>query len=175
MENLELITKNVYGEINEKSIVIFCRADLNDVAPFMCSPYTEDWFWSNSTNEIIKYIFEVIISNYLINDVMAFGDYNNIENQDFDFNKSIEIYKNYKNMNNERTNAVNKLIKIYKTNIDKELSYFELIRLLIDIETVVPNTGVNLEFDSFSSPLETRHSKNLKNTYFDFENLGKNF
>ena len=106
---------------------------------------------------------------------MAFGDFNNIDNEDFDFLQSIEIYKEYKTMNKHRTQAINTLVELYNSNINKELSYFELVKLLIAVEKFSPGAGIELEFESFSTPLEARHSRNLSNEKFDFENLRSNF
>ena len=158
MKNLEKIASKVYEDINVKSVTVYYNADLNDIAPFMCSPFNEGWFWA-----------------YLINDVMAFGDFNNINNEDFDFLKSVEIYKEYKTMNKQRTHAIKTLVDLYNTNINKKLSYFEFVELLISIEKCSPGAGIDLEFESFSTPLEARHSRNLNVEKFDFENLRKNF
>lgn len=130
MKKLEAIASKVYEEINEKSVTVYFNADLNDIAPFMCSPFNEGRFWLNNTKDLVNYIFEIIIANYLINDVMAFGDFN---------------------------------------NIDKELSYFNFVQLLIAIEKCTPGAGIDFEFESFSSPLETRHSRNLNVDKFDFK------
>lgn len=175
MKNLDIIANKVYEEINEKSITVYYTADLNDIAPFMCSPFNEGWFWSNNINDLVNYIFEIIIANYLINDVMAFGDFNNVDNKDYDFLQSVEIYKEYKKMNKQRTQSINTLIDLYNTNTNKELSYLEFIKLLIAIEKCTPGAGIDLEFESFSSPLETRHSRNLTIDKFDYENLRNNF
>lgn len=175
MKKLETIASKVYEEINEKSMTVYFNADLNDIAPFMCSPFNEGWFWANNTKDLVNYIFEIIIANYLINDVMAFGDFNNIDNEDFDFLKSIEIYKEYKTMNKQRTQSISALVDLYNSNIDKELSYFDFVQLLIAIEKCSPGAGIDLEFESFSSPLETRHSRNLNVDKFDFKNLRNNF
>ena len=175
MKKLETIANKVYEEINEKSITVFFTADLNDIAPFMCSPFNEGWFWANDTKDLVNYVFEIIIANYLINDVMAFGDFNNIDNEDFDFLQSIEIYKEYKTMNQHRTKAIETLVDLYNSNINKELSYFEFVKLLVAIEKCSPGAGIDLEFESYSTPLETRHSNNLSVEKFDFENLRNNF
>lgn len=175
MKKLEAIANKVYDQINEQSITVYFSADLNDIAPFMCSPFNEGWFWANNTKDLVNYVFEIIIANYLINDVMAFGDFNNIDNEDFDFLQSIEIYKEYKTMNKHRTQAINTLVELYNSNINKELSYFELVKLLIAVEKFSPGAGIELEFESFSTPLEARHSRNLSNEKFDFENLRSNF
>ena len=175
MKNLEKIASKVYENINEKSVTVYYNADLNDIAPFMCSPFNEGWFWADETKDLVNYVFEIIIANYLINDVMAFGDFNNINNEDFDFLKSIEIYKGYKTMNKQRTQAIETLVYLYNTNINKELSYFKFVELLISIEKCSPGAGIDLEFESFSTPLEARHSRNLNVDKFDFENLRNNF
>lgn len=175
MKKLEDIANKVYEKINEKSVVVHFTADLNDIAPFMCSPFNEGWFWANNTKDLVNYLFEIIIANYLINDVMAFGDFNNIDDEDFDFLQSIDIYKKYKTMNKQRTKSIDTLLDLYNSNINKDLSYFEFVKLLIDIEKYSPGTGIDSEFESYSTPLETRHSKNLNVVKFDFENLRNNF
>ena len=38
---------NVFGEINADTIVVYFKADLADVPPFMCSPFEDGWFWSS--------------------------------------------------------------------------------------------------------------------------------
>lgn len=175
MKDLETIACRVFSDINERSVMVHYKADLNDVAPFMCSPFNEEWFWSNEIQNIVNYVFEIIIADYLINDVMAFGDFNNVGNKDFDFLQSVEIYKKYKTMNNQRTESINRLVVLYNLNINKKLSYLELVKLLIEIEKCSPGAGIDLEFESFSSPLETRHSRNLSVEKFDYKNLRKNF
>lgn len=175
MKNLDLIASKVYQEINEKSIVVYYSVDLNDIAPFMCSPFNEGWFWSVKTKDIFNYIFEIIIANYLINDVMAFGDFNNIDNKDFDFLESVEVYKKYKNINKIRMQAIKNLEYLYNENLNKELSYFELVKLLVNIENCAPKVGINLIFESFSTPFEARHSKNLNVETFDYINFKNNF
>lgn len=175
MKNLDQIEKNVYGDITEKSFIVYYNADLNDIAPFMCSPFSEGWFWANNTKDLVNYIFEIIIANYLINDVMAFGDFNNINDEDFDFLMSIEIYKEYKTVNKQRTKSISELVDLYTKNIDKELTYFEFVKLLINIEKCSPGAGIELILESYSTPLETRYSKNLNIEEFDFINLRNNY
>ena len=175
MKDLELITSKVYKDINQNDIMIFYTADLNDIPPFMCSPYSEGWFWSKNTKELFDYIFEVIIANYLINDVMSFRDFNNIGNKDYDFIESIKIYKQYKKMNEKRFQSLNKLLSLYEDNMNKEISYKDLVIMLYNIEEIIPYTGVELKFETYSCPLETRHSRNLKNDKFNFKNLNENY
>lgn len=175
MKNLDLITSKVYGELSENSMMVYYSIDLNDIPPFMSSPFTDGWFWANNTNDLIKYVFEILIANYFINDVMAFRDFNNIGNKDYDFIEAFNIYKKYKNMNEKREQALNRILSLYEENINKELSYKELIKLFYELEEYLPYTGIEIVLESYLCPLETRHSKNLKEEKFNNRNLIENY
>lgn len=175
MINVDLISKKVYQNINEESVVVYYNADLNDIPSFMCSPFSEGWFWSNEPNDLVKYIFEVIIAEYLVDDVMAFGDYNNVENIIFSFELAVDLYLKYKKITITRTENINKLKSLYKKYIDKKINYLDFLKLLIELENITPQVGVDLKFESYISPLEARHSNNLRTENFDFKKFENNF
>ena len=175
MNKLQEIANKVNGKLTNESIVVYYNVSLNDIPPFMCGPFVEEWFGSNESKDIIEYVFEIILANFLINDVMAFGDFNNIGDKDYDFIESTQIYKKYKTMHEHRRNGLNQLIDLYNNNINKELTYIEVLKLLIEVEKIAPNVGIEIVLESYISPLEARHSKRLMIEKFDFENLNNNF
>ena len=73
MVNLKNISNKVFGTLDERSVIVYYCADLNDISPTICSPFNEEWFWASNTKDLVNYIFEIIIANYLVNDVVAFG------------------------------------------------------------------------------------------------------
>ena len=175
MKNLDLIIKNVNKEIEENTIMINYSIDLNDIPPFMCSPFLDGWFWSKNTNDIVKYTFEILIANYLLNDVMAFREFNNIGNKDYDFLESVDIYRRYKKMNEKREQSLNRVLEQYDMCIDQEISYKEMIKMFYVLEENLPYLGIELKVDTYSCPLETRHSKNLNTDKFDYNDLNNNY
>ena len=175
MKNLEQISKKVYGKLDENSAVVYYTADLNNIPAFMCSPFCDGWFGAKSTNDLVSYIFEVIIANFMLDSVMAFGDYDKTDEEDYDFEQSLKVYKEYKTMNNQRSKYLDKIVKLYYENINKELSYLEFVKLLCLLEEYAPYIGIELTFESYSTPLDARHSENLATGKFDFEDLNENF
>lgn len=175
MKNLEQIANKVYGKINENTIMVYYNADLNNIPGFMCSPFSDGWFGSNSTKELIDYIFNIIIADYMLDSVMAFGDFDKVDEEEYDFEKSYKTYIAYKTINSTRCENLEKLRMLYAQNIDKEITYFEFVKLLVALEECTPNLGVELYFESYSTPYEARHSENLATERFDFEDLNENF
>lgn len=175
MKNFNEIVKKVNQEINEESITVYFQAELNEVAPFMCNAYDEGWLWSNETKNIVNYVFEIIITNFLVDSLMAFEDYDQIDMDNYDFLKAVDFYKECISMSKQKTIAYNKLVKLYNVNIDRNISYLELVKLFVELEKCCLKLGVYLEFESYSSPLEARHSEKLSIHKFDFKNLKNNF
>ena len=69
MKNLKQIDSMVNKEMTEESVLIYFNVDLNDIAPFMCSPYAEGWLWADQIKILVEYsisIFYIIIIITLI-------------------------------------------------------------------------------------------------------------
>ena len=164
MKKLDLIVNNVFNEsnLNEDIMIIYYHVDLLTVPPFMESPFTEDCIWSDKTNDIIKYVFEIILSNYLINDIMLFGNFIYNNNEEYDFIKTLNIYKKYKTLDEDKNKIVDILEKLYYENIDKELNFKELVRLLFVLEDWCKLIGIDLFFEPFINPHHCRYSKRIK-------------
>ena len=175
MKKLDDIANAVYQNIEEDSIMVYYSADLNNIPSFMCSPFSDGWFSSKNTKDLVSYIFEIIIANYLLDSVMAFGDYDKIIEDDFDFKQSLKVYINNKTMNESRKVYIKKLEDLYFSNINQNLTYLEFVKLLIELEKCTPNVGIDLYFKSYSNPFEARHSDYLATEKFDLENLNSNF
>ena len=175
MKNLEKISKSVYGKLDENSVVVYFTADLNNIPAFMCSPFCDGWFGSKSTKDLVAYIFEIIVGDFMLDSVMAFGDYDKTDEEDYDFEQSLKVYKEYKSMNDQRSKYLDKIVELYNANINKELSYIEFVKLLCSLEEYAPHIGIELYFESYSTPLDARHSENLSIETFDFEDLNDNF
>lgn len=63
MKNVKEITKKVHGAIGANTFMLHFEADLNDIPPFMCSPFNDGWVWSESLEDLKSYIFEIIFAN----------------------------------------------------------------------------------------------------------------
>lgn len=173
MKNVKEITKKVHGAIGANTFMLHFEADLNDIPPFMCSPFNDGWVWSESLEDLKSYIFEIIVADYLINDAMAFGEYTNVGDKEFDFIEACKAYKSVKNAYKDRISAVEKLEKLYAE--DNACNYRDFVKMLYDVETSSQNAGLAFEFTSFSTPLEARHCGKLSSDTFDEKNLGANF
>ena len=106
---------------------------------------------------------------------MAFREFNNIGNKDYDFLESVDIYRRYKKMNEKREQSLNRVLEQYDMCIDQEISYKEMIKMFYVLEENLPYLGIELKVDTYSCPLETRHSKNLNTDKFDYNDLNNNY
>ena len=163
---------NVFGEMNNETKVVYFNSDLDNVPAFMCSPFDEGWFWSKSTKDLVQFVLEVIIPSYLVNDVMIFGD-GEIEEDEIDFHNAVNFYRDNKDLSNELKDSLNELEEVY--NNLSEVSYLEMIKLFCRLESICSTLGIMLMLETYYSPIEARHSENLRNEKFDFESLLDNF
>lgn len=174
MKNLELINNNVHKEVNENSILIELMIDIENTSPFMCSPFFETWIWSNNTKDLNNYLYDLLIPEYLINVLIAYGI--ELENDYYSFDEAITVYKNsIDNISSEKINSLNILKSMYEKYIYKETTYLEFIKMLIKLERILLELEINFKTISYANPYEARYSKSLKTERFDFENLEKNF
>lgn len=174
MKNFETIIKKVKSEVNENTIVVYYNADLINVSPFMCSPFMEEWIYSSNINEIIDYLFEIVISNYIINELLLTTNFNSENLDEIDFIQAIDIYKKNKSINEIEENTLKELLYLYK-NTKRKLTYLEFVKVLVQLENSCEKIGISLYFESYSNPLDARHSKNLSTEKFNYIVLKENF
>lgn len=172
MINFQKINELVKKDVTEKSIMLSFSIDLNNVAPFMCSPFVEDWIWSENTKDLINYIFEILIPTYLVNSLIASGDDEELEEKDYEFKEAIEIYRK---AHNDSLNSINSLKAMYAKFFDKEIQYLDFIKMTIKLEEVLEKLSVDFKSRSYVNPYEARYSSMLKTDKFDFKNLNNNF
>lgn len=172
MINFQRINESVKKDVTEKTIMMSFSIDLNNIAPFMCSPFVEDWIWSEKTEDLTNYIYEVLIPTYLINSVIAFGENEQIEDKDYGFKEAIKIYRK-ENKNNQEN--IKKLETMYEEFINKEISYLDFIKMTIKLEEVLEILSIEFKTRCYANPYETRFSTMLKTDKFDYENLSRNY
>lgn len=161
--------KIVNGKISENTHVISYVMDLLDVPPFMCSPFIEGWIWSDRPNEILKYIFDELISTYLINSLIFSKNYE-VENDEVTFIEAVNLYTDYI----EKSEQIMKLLEEYKL-VDNDLNYLDLLKSLINLSSVLKDLNIDFRTEAYFSPLEARRSNMLKTDKFDYLNLNANF
>ena len=173
MEDLKKIIANISKEVNEDSIMVEYTIDI-DTPPFMCSPYDENWIWSKNTIDLNRFIYDVLIPEYLINMTSVFnGDI--VEDKYYPYLEALELFKKSDKYSSNIDKHLDELSEMYDTYNDKEISYLEFIKMLIRLEKVLNHTGICFKPISYVNPYEARFSKMLKTNYFDYKNLEKNF
>ena len=90
MIDFKRINEAVKKDVTENSIMMAFSIDLNNVAPFMCSPFVEDWIWSEKTKDLNNYLYEVLIPTYLVNSIIAF-DNDDVEDKEYSFAETISL------------------------------------------------------------------------------------
>lgn len=163
---------NVFGEINADTIVVYFKADLADVPPFMCSPFEDGWFWSNNTTDLIKYVLEDIIATYLVNSTLVFSDLS-FDDENITLESAIDFYKKNNELDSNRANILAKLLEIDKNM--GEYSYIEMSKFFGELESMCMYFGIELRIENYRTPYDARHSENLLSERFNFEELDKNF
>lgn len=162
---------NVFGEMNENTMVVYYSADLDNIPPFMCSPFDEGWFWSNNTKDLAKYVFEDIVATYLINGLMVYNELE-INEDDITFVNALKLCREYYKDDALKMQVLDKLNNLYYEN---SLSYVQMSKLFIEIERVCEYLGINIRLETYYTPYDVRHSKNLLSDKFDLDDLIKNF
>lgn len=171
MIDFKRINEAVKKDVTENSVMIAFSIDLNNVAPFMCSPFVEDWIWSEKTKDLNNYIYEVLIPTYLVNSIIAF-DNDDVEDKEYSFVEAISLYKEN---NKEKESEIKELEDMYNEYIDKEITYLEFIKMAIKLEGVLEKVSIEFKTRCYANPYETRFSSMLKTDRFDFEDLNKNY
>lgn len=171
MIDFKRINEAVKKDVTENSVMMAFSIDLNNVAPFMCSPFVEDWIWSEKTKDLNNYIYEVLIPTYLVNSIIAF-DIDDVEDKEYSFVEAISLYKEN---NKEKESEIKELEDMYNEYIDKEITYLEFIKMAIKLEGVLEKVSIEFKTRCYANPYETRFSSMLKTDRFDFEDLNKNY
>ena len=171
MIDFKRINEAVKKDVTENSIMMAFSIDLNNVAPFMCSPFVEDWIWSEKTKDLNNYIYEVLIPTYLVNSIIAF-DNDDVEDKEYSFAEAISLYR--KN-NEEKESEIKELEDMHNEYIGKEITYLEFIKMAIKLEGVLEKVSIEFKTRCYANPYETRFSSMLKTDRFDFEDLNKNY
>lgn len=153
----KVINKN---NINEKTIIMYYQGDLLNIPPFMCSPFSEDWFWSNNFNDLSAYIFEMIISNYLIASISTLSE-TELADEKYDFIKSCDLYKEMNN-DKDKNQVINNLLNIHEKYNTSTTDYFVFIKDLRIIEEELKKIDIYLQLESYISPLEIRHLNRIQ-------------
>lgn len=163
---------NVFGDINDETIVVYFSVDLSDVPPFMCSPFEDGWFWSNNTSDLIKYVFEDIVATYLVNSTLVFSDLS-FDDENITLENAVDFYKKNNELDSNKITILDQFLEISK-NISN-YSYAEMSKLFGKLESMCMYFGIELRLENFRTPYDARHSENLTSDRFDFEGLDKNF
>ena len=171
MIDFKRINEAVKKDVTENSIMMAFSIDLNNVAPFMCSPFVEDWIWSEKTKDLNNYIYEVLIPTYLVNSIIAF-DNDDVEDKEYSFAEAISLYR--KN-NEEKESEIKELEDMYNEYSGKEITYLVFIKMAIKLEGVLEKVSIEFKTRCYANPYETRFSSMLKTDRFDFEDLNKNY
>lgn len=171
MIDFERINEAVKKDVTEDSVMMAFSIDLNNVAPFMCSPFVEDWIWSENTKDLNNYIYEVLIPTYLVNSIIAF-DNDDIEDKEYSFIEAISLYREN---NKEKELEIKELEDMYNKYSGKEITYLEFIKMAIKLEGVLEKVSIEFKTRCYANPYETRFSSMLKTDRFDFEDLNKNY
>lgn len=171
MIDFKRINEAVKKDVTENSIMMAFSIDLNNVAPFMCSPFVEDWIWSEKTKDLNNYIYEVLIPTYLVNSIIAF-DNDDVEDKEYSFAEAISLYR--KN-NEEKESEIKELEDMHNEYSGKEITYLEFIKMAIKLEGVLEKVSIEFKTRCYANPYETRFSSMLKTDRFDFEDLNKNY
>lgn len=172
MINNEIIN-NVKKEIKEDTIMVSYKIDI-DVPPFMCSPFSEEWIWSKRTLDLNKYIYEILIPEYLIDSVSVYND-DLIEDKQYSFDEAIELFKKSDKFSETMLKNISVLKDMYIMYRSLEITYVEFIKMLIKLEELLNSIGILFEFISYANPYEARTSNMLKTDKFDYINLQNNF
>ena len=171
MIDFERINEAVKKDVTEDSVMMAFSIDLNNVSPFMCSPFVEDWIWSENTKDLNNYIYEVLIPTYLVNSIIAF-DNDDVEDKEYSFIEAISLYREN---NKEKELEIKELEDMYNEYSGKEITYLEFIKMAIKLEGVLEKVSIEFKTRCYANPYETRFSSMLKTDKFDFEDLNKNF
>lgn len=171
MIDFERINEAVKKDVTEDSVMMAFSIDLNNVAPFMCSPFVEDWIWSENTKDLNNYIYEVLIPTYLVNSIIVF-DNDDVEDKEYSFIEAISLYREN---NKEKELEIKELEDMYNEYNGKEITYLEFIKMAIKLEGVLEKVSIEFKTRCYANPYETRFSSMLKTDRFDFEDLNKNF
>lgn len=171
MIDFKRINEAVKKDVTENSVMMAFSIDLNNVAPFMCSPFVEDWIWSENTKDLNNYIYEVLIPTYLVNSIIAF-DNDDVEDKEYSFIEAVSLYREN---NKEKESEIKELEDMYNEYIDKEITYLEFIKMAIKLEGVLEKVSIEFKTRCYANPYETRFSSMLKTDRFDFEDLNKNY
>lgn len=171
MIDFKRINEAVKKDVTENSVMMAFSIDLNNVAPFMCSPFVEDWIWSEKTKDLNNYIYEVLIPTYLVNSIIAF-DNDDVEDKEYSFAEAISFYR--KN-NEEKESEIKELEDMHNEYSGKEITYLEFIKMAIKLEGVLEKVSIEFKTRCYANPYETRFSSMLKTDRFDFEDLNKNY
>ena len=171
MIDFKRINEAVKKDVTENSVMMAFSIDLNNVAPFMCSPFVEDWIWSEKTKDLNNYIYEVLIPTYLVNSIIAF-DNDDVEDKEYSFAEAISLYR--KN-NEEKESEIKELEDMHNEYSGKEITYLEFIKMAIKLEGVLEKVSIEFKTRCYANPYETRFSSMLKTDRFDFEDLNKKY
>ena len=175
MKNLNLINENVQKEVTEKTVMVEFKIDINNVAPFMCSPFAESWIWSEDIRDLNNYIFELLIPEYLINVLMAY-DNENIEDKEYSFDEAIKMYESSKYVTSESMRkSIDELKLMYNRYVEINITYLEFIKMIIKLEKVLKILDIDFQGICYANPYEARFSNSLKTDKFDYDNLTNNF
>lgn len=174
MNKIDLIFENVQKEITENTIMVEFAIDINNIAPFMCSPFIEGWIWSEKTTDLNSYLYQMLIPGYLIN-VLVAHDSEIIDNRIYSFSEAVSLYLNSELMNNIRIDAINTLKQMYEDYNEKEITYLEFIKMVIKLEDVLIILDIDFKGICYVNPFEARFSNSLKTRKFDYVNLSNNF
>ena len=173
MKDLKKIIANISKEVTEESIMVEYSIDI-DIPPFMCSPYDENWIWSRNTIDLNKFIYNILIPEYFINMTTVFnGDI--VEDKYYSYLEAVDLFKKSDKYSTSLDTYLNELLGMYNNYNDREVSYLEFTKMLIDLENILNHVGILFKPISYANPYDARNSKMLKTNHFDYENLRSNF
>ena len=173
MDKIKTIIDNVRKDVTEDTIMVSYSIDI-DAPAFMCSPYDENWIWSKKTIDLNKFLYDVLVPEYLINLVAIFNS-DRVEDKFYSLDEAMELFKLSDKYSQNMDKYLVQLKDMYLNYNDNEISYIEFIKMLIKWEDVLKHIGILFDSISYANPYETRTSDMLKTDKFDYVNLSNNF
>jgi len=171
MKQKEIINKNVHKKIDEHTILVEFKIDVETNEADIITPFYESWIWSNNISDLYDYLYELLIPEYLIN-ALIIMDKNIDKKKDYSLVDAINKYKECVALNKDNSNSLNELNRIYN---NRKNDYLDFIKSIIKLEKILSKIDISFKTISYANPYEARHSKSLKTDRFDYDNLEINF
>lgn len=175
MINRNKIINNIQQKITEQTYMLEFQVDVNNTPSFMIAPFCEQWIWSENVNDLLEYLFGIMIPEYLINVLLIY--YSDLVTKDeYSFLEAVLLLQESGHLKTiEMQKALDKLIKRYYEYRAREYSYLDFIKMIIELEKILEKLDIFFQGICYANPYETRFSRSLRTEQFDYNNLNNNF